>query len=61
MKKGTKDSSMPWFRLCFLLSPEDSSEGSIQLPPWVTPCYLRIKTTLWVVVSIAMAVLIGQL
>lgn len=61
MKKSPKNSSMAWLRLCFLLSPEDSSGGSIHLPPWVTPCCLWIKTALWVVVSIAAAVLIGQL
>ena len=61
MEKGPRNASLTWLRLCFMLSPEDSSAGRVHLPPWATPCCLWIKTALWVGVSIAAAVLIGQL
>jgi hypothetical protein len=61
MKKDPKSTSLTWLRLCFLLAPEDSSAVEVGLPPWVTPCCLRIKTALWLVVGIAAGVLVGQL
>jgi hypothetical protein len=61
MKNSPKSTSLTWLRLCFLLSPEDSSAANVSLPPWVTPCCLRIKTALWLVVSVAAAVFLGQL
>lgn len=61
MKEGPRTASLAWLRLCFLLSPEDSSADEVGLPPWVTPCCLKIKATLWMMVSIGAAVLLGQL
>jgi len=61
MKKNPGSNGLMWLRLCFLLSPEDSSAADAGLPPWATPCCLRIKTALWLVVSVAAAAMVGQL
>ena len=46
----------------YLLAPEDSSPGSSGNPPsWATPGCLQAKTLLWVIVSVAAALLLGQL
>jgi hypothetical protein len=48
-------------RLYFLISPEDTTDGCDQLPPWATPCYLLVKMVLWWGVGVAAAVSIAQL
>lgn len=61
MKSIHLSTRLAWLRLCFLLSPEDSSAGHVSLPPWATACCLKIKAVLWLTVSVAMALLVGQL
>ncbi|GAB6906118.1 hypothetical protein JCM12296A_19530 [Desulfosarcina cetonica] len=50
-----------WTRICFLLSPEDSSTPAGGLPVGVGPSCCRIKALFWVVVSVVGAILLGQL
>ncbi|BBO83634.1 hypothetical protein DSCO28_42000 [Desulfosarcina ovata subsp. sediminis] len=52
---------LAWRRFCFLLSPEDSSAAQGGLPEGVTPRCCRAKAVLWMVVSVGMAILLGQL
>ena len=57
----TEKRPLVWTRLCFLLSPEDTSVAAGGLPEGVGPCCCRIKALLWIVVSVAGGILLGQL